>query len=63
VTELWKASLFNEVWGSRPDPGSTSVFLCGNPTMIDDMCSLLSDEGFREHSLKNPGHIFVERYW
>jgi ferredoxin--NADP+ reductase len=63
VMELWRASVFAEAWGLQPDPGNTSVFLCGNPTMIDDMCFLLSQEGFREHSRNSPGHIFVERFW
>jgi ferredoxin--NADP+ reductase len=37
--------------------------LCGNPAMIEDMVALLADEGFREHSRKEPGHVFVEKYW
>jgi hypothetical protein len=31
--------------------------------MIDDMVTILEEEGFREHSRKDPGEIFVERYW
>jgi hypothetical protein len=31
--------------------------------MIEDMVTVLGDEGFREHSRKQPGHVFVERYW
>jgi hypothetical protein len=31
--------------------------------MIDEMCALLTGEGYREHSRYSPGEIFVERYW
>ena len=31
--------------------------------MIDEMCALLTGEGYREHSRHSPGEIFVERYW
>jgi hypothetical protein len=31
--------------------------------MIEDMVALLAAEGFREHSRKEPGEVFVERYW
>ncbi len=31
--------------------------------MIEDMVTILGEEGFREHHRKEPGHVFVERYW
>jgi hypothetical protein len=31
--------------------------------MIEDMVAILAEDGFREHSRNNPGHVFVERYW
>jgi hypothetical protein len=31
--------------------------------MIDDMVAHLGELGFREHTRKEPGEIFVERYW
>ena len=27
------------------------------------MVEILAEEGFREHTRKEPGHVFVERYW
>ena len=63
VMELWRSPVLAERWGFRPDPSDTSVFVCGNPAMIDDMCELLSAEGFREHTRGDPGDIFIERYW
>jgi len=50
-------------WGGLTGPSDTRVFLCGNPAMIEDMVAILADEGFREHSRKEPGHVFVEKYW
>jgi len=63
VQDLWRGREIDRVWGRPPTPDSTRVFLCGNPGMIDDMVELLAAEGFREHSRKEPGEIFVERYW
>jgi ferredoxin--NADP+ reductase len=63
VQDLWKGDFLERAWGCRPTPESSRVFLCGNPAMIDDMVTILAAEGFREHSRKEPGHVFVERYW
>ena len=63
VQDLWSRGEVEKGWGFKPAPGNTSVFLCGNPAMIDDMVAALGGEGFREHSRKEPGEIFVERYW
>ncbi|MCP4897818.1 MAG: ferredoxin--NADP reductase [bacterium] len=45
------------------DPTRTSVFLCGNPLMIDSMMELLTERGFTKHTRRNPGTLFVEEYW
>ena len=63
VQDLWREGLLEKTWGFKPSPENTSVFLCGNPAMIDDMVAMLAEDGFREHSRKEPGEIFVERYW
>jgi ferredoxin--NADP+ reductase len=63
VQDLWRERVLDTVWGIQPTPGNTAVFLCGNPAMIDEMVSILAGEGFREHSRKQPGEVFVERYW
>jgi len=63
VTDLWRRGVLGERWGSRPAPEDTSVFLCGNPDMVDDMCELLTAEGFPLHSRNEPGKVFVEKYW
>ena len=63
VQELWGGRRIEREWGFPPTPGDTRIFLCGNPAMIEDMVAVLAYEGFREHSRKEPGHVFVERYW
>ncbi len=42
---------------------TTSVFLCGNPLMIESMMVILQGSGFTKHSRREPGSLFVEEYW
>ncbi len=49
--------------GHPLDPTRTSVFLCGNPLMIEAMQERLGERGFKTHSRKDPGQIFVEEFW
>jgi ferredoxin--NADP+ reductase len=46
-----------------PHPGQDSVFLCGNPAMIEDLERHLVEQGFVLHSKKTPGNLHVEKYW
>ncbi len=45
------------------DSSNQHVYLCGNPAMINDVSGLLFNEGFTEHSRKNPGNLHLENYW
>jgi ferredoxin--NADP+ reductase len=63
VQDLWREGRVEQAWGFRPTPANTRILLCGNPAMIEDMVALLANEGYREHSRKEPGEIYVERYW
>jgi len=49
--------------GHAFDPSRTSVFLCGNPLMVDSVLDLLAARGFTKHSRTTPGSVFVEEYW
>ena len=49
--------------GQDLDPANTSVFLCGNPLMVESMMALLSDLGFTKHTRQQPGNLLVEEYW
>ena len=46
-----------------PDPATDSVFLCGNPAMIEDMEKHLTNARFVVHSKKTPGNLHIEKYW
>jgi ferredoxin--NADP+ reductase len=63
VQDLWRRGAVAEAWGFEPSPATARIFLCGNPSMIDDMVEILAAQGYREHTRKQPGHIFVERFW
>jgi ferredoxin--NADP+ reductase len=53
----------SRIFGHDLEPENTSVFLCGNPLMIEGMEKMLEGKGFKHHSRKEPGNIFVEKYW
>ncbi|MEM1445121.1 MAG: ferredoxin--NADP reductase [Planctomycetota bacterium] len=64
VTDLMKPDVFPELAGFPLDANNTSVMLCGNPAMIDQVETELTDAGFTTHSKKNPqGTLHFERYW
>ena len=63
VQELWGRGLLEKNWRLAPTPETTHVFVCGNPSMIEDMVDRLEKEGYTEHSRRQPGQIHVERYW
>lgn len=44
-------------------PESSHFMLCGNPSMIDEVISLLAERGLRRHRQRTPGHITTEKYW
>jgi ferredoxin--NADP+ reductase len=46
-----------------PNPDVDSVYLCGNPAMIEDLEGYLAERGFVLHSKKSPGNLHVEKYW
>jgi ferredoxin--NADP+ reductase len=41
-----------------------SVFLCGNPAMVEDVEKILAPLGYSQHTKKNPdGNLYYEKYW
>jgi ferredoxin--NADP+ reductase len=51
------------ILGHDMDPARTSVFLCGNPLMVEGMERMLTERGFKMHKRRDPGNIFVEKFW
>ncbi|MEM9410984.1 MAG: ferredoxin--NADP reductase [Planctomycetota bacterium] len=48
-------------WEMNKD--NSSVLLCGNPAMLNDMEETLGSRDMRKHRSKLPGQIVLERYW
>ena len=63
VQKLWTDSTLENVWGLRPTPENTHIFLCGNPLMINEMINILEGEGFKKHSKKERGQIHTEQFF
>ncbi len=63
MQELWNSGELDKVWGARPKPSDTHIFLCGNPMMIEGMVETLAKEGFTEQTRKEPGTVHLERFW
>ncbi len=49
--------------GGPPVPGQLSIFICGNPEMVEDVQTRFEGMGFRLHSKQEPGNLHIERYW
>lgn len=47
----------------RLEAESSTLFLCGNPDMLNEMEERLSERHILRHKAKAPGNIVVERYW
>lgn len=61
--DAWADRVIDELWGFRPTPEDTHIFLCGNPSMIEDMLTIVAKDGFREHTKKSLGQVHLEKYW
>lgn len=63
VQDVWESDKFLNFWDGEPKPEKTHIFLCGNPSMVEEMVTGLQRKGYKEHSKEIPGDIHVERYW
>jgi len=65
VTGLLRDSVYQEAVGRTLDPRQDHVFLCGNPTMIDQLeAELTKQDGFTAKSPRQKdGNLHFERYW
>ncbi len=63
VYEYFDDGTIERLLGRPVAPGRLGCFLCGNPLMITGMLARLEGLGFRKHSRKEPGDIFVEEFW
>jgi ferredoxin--NADP+ reductase len=63
LTTLLSAGELEQRAGLLLDPTQTRVMLCGNPAMVTEMRSLLSDRGFAAGRRGVAGNLAVENYW
>ncbi len=63
ITGYFKDDAFAEKFSVPLDPAQTSVFLCGNPLMIEEVTHLLQPRGYTVHTLQEPGSLHTEEYW
>lgn len=67
-TETWKGERgyvqrFFQEDIIKINPETDHVFICGNPSMIEDLQKVLETKGYKEHSKKSPGNLHLEKYW
>ncbi|MGL1902304.1 MAG: ferredoxin--NADP reductase [Fibrobacterales bacterium] len=62
VQDIYKDGDVQKAMGQEITPDNTHVFLCGNPSMINDMIEILEGEGFNEHKKRAPGNIHSEKF-
>lgn len=63
ITQYFQSSILTERFDVALDPNQTSVFLCGNPAMIEDVSQILEPRGYTIYSTQNPGSLHTEEYW
>ena len=63
ITKYFDTPVLNESLGLEFDPNKTSVFLCGNPAMIEDVKTTLEPKGYTVHAQDKPGSLHTEEYW
>ncbi len=63
LTTLLRSGELEARAGLSLDPSQARLMLCGNPAMVTDMRSLLSDRGFAAGRRGVPGNLAVENYW
>jgi len=49
--------------GTSLAPHECHVYVCGNPSMIEDLERTLTTRGFKKHTPRHPGTLHLEKYW
>lgn len=62
ITELMTSGkLFLDLGLPKPNLKDDRFMLCGSPSMLKDMCTILDAHGFNEVRNGKPGHYVIER--
>lgn len=63
IPQLLQDGTLEQTVGWEMNKHNSSVLLCGNPAMLDDMEAKLGERDMKKHRSKSPGQIVLERYW
>lgn len=64
VNVVLEPRAFRELTGVELSPENCHVFLCGNPSMIDEVSVDLVSRGFTAKDREHPdGNVHLEKYW
>jgi ferredoxin--NADP+ reductase len=63
ITEALGSGQLETLAGIRISKSTSSIMLCGNHSMINDMQALLSERGLQKHLRHKPGQIITEQYF
>ena len=63
ITKYFEGDILKNKLEVDLDPAKTSVFLCGNPAMIEEVTKLLEPRGYTLYTTTKPGSLHTEEYW
>jgi ferredoxin--NADP+ reductase len=63
VNDVMEPQRFRTLAGFDLVPSQCHVYICGNPTMIEDVEAMVVARGFKKHTPRHPGTLHMEKYW
>ncbi len=63
ITQVLSSGCLEKRAGIDITPAHSTVMMCGNPDMLNDMQAILLARGMTRHTPKEHGNLIVERYW
>lgn len=63
LTQLIMDGKLERFVGLPLDAERARILVCGNPQMLDDLRSVLTERGLRPDRGRDPGHFACENYW
>ncbi|AWD32569.1 Ferredoxin--NADP reductase [Candidatus Kinetoplastibacterium sorsogonicusi] len=63
LTVLFDTGEINKFLDEQITPENTSMMICGNPSLVNDMRLILKNLNFQTSRLNKIGHVIFEKYW
>ncbi|HEU4929925.1 MAG TPA: ferredoxin--NADP reductase [Candidatus Krumholzibacteria bacterium] len=63
VNDVMEPQQFRTLAGFDLVPSQCHVYICGNPSMIEDVEAMVVARGFKKHTPGHPGTLHMEKYW